>query len=107
MSEEPLYMNRGALTAVARQRIDAAVEGLHGMALDPVYGCPDCADGGAAYLMLAQQGDISRHEIDFGRPPEVLAELHGLALAMIDALETCGSNELVAVADSCEPWQGS
>ncbi len=106
MSEELLYVNRGALTAVALERIGAAVEKLNGVVLDPVYGCPDCADGGAAYLMLARPGVTSRHEMDFGRPPEVLAELQGLAMAMIDALETCGSDELVAVADDCEPWQG-
>jgi hypothetical protein len=91
---------------VARERIEAAAERLNGVILDPVYGCPDCADGGAAYLMLAGNGGPSRHEMDFGRPPEVLAELQGLASAMIDALETCASNELVAVADDCEPWQG-
>lgn len=104
-SEEPLYVNRGALTAVALERIGAVEERLSGVELDSVYGCPDCADGGAAYLMLARQGLTSRHEMDFGRPPELLVELHGLAMEMIGALETCGSNELVAVADDCEPWQ--
>jgi hypothetical protein len=106
MSSPPLYVNRGALTAVARERIDAAVARLKGVALDPVYGCPDCADGGAAYLTLMQDGTTSRHEMERGRPREVLAELYELAMAMIDALETCGSNELVVVADDCEPWQG-
>jgi hypothetical protein len=105
MSAPPLYVNRGALTAAARERINEATARLKGVALDPVYGCPDCADGGAAYLMLAQRGATSRHEMERGRPREVLAELYELAMAMIDALETCGSNELVAVADDCEPWQ--
>lgn len=106
MLEEPLFVNQGTLTAEAQRRIDAAVQKLDGVSLDPVYGCPDCADGGAAYLTLAQEGATVRHEMEFGRPPEVLAELNELAIAMIDALETCGSSELVDVADECEPWQG-
>ncbi len=103
---EPLYENRGLLTPDARSRIGAALEQLSGVMLDPVYGCPDCADGGAAYLALEREGGNFRHDMEFGRPPQVLAELHGLATAMIDALETCISNELVAVADDCTPWEG-
>jgi hypothetical protein len=106
ISDQPLYVNQGALTAVARERIGTAVERLKGVALDRVYGCPDCADGGAAYLVIARQGLTRRHEMDFGGPPEVLAELHGLAMAMVDALESCRSDELVAVADDCEPLPG-
>jgi hypothetical protein len=103
---EPLYENRGLLTPAARSRIASALEQLSGVPLDPVYGCPDCADGGAAYLVVERQGGIFRHDMEFGRPPEVLAELDGLATAMMDVLETCVSNELVAVADDCTPWEG-
>jgi hypothetical protein len=103
---EPLFVNHGVLTAAGQSRIGAALEQLGGVPLDPVYGCPDCADGGAAYLVLERDGGIFRHDMEFGRPPEVLAELHGLATAMIDALETCSSNELVTIADDCVPWEG-
>ena len=104
---EPRYENRGLLTMAARSRIGAAMEQLSGVTLDPVYGCPDCADGGAAYLVvLEREGGLFRHDMEFGRPPEVLAELHGLATAIIDALETCVSTELVTVGDDCTPWEG-
>jgi hypothetical protein len=105
-SDEPLFENRGDLTADGHGRISAAVARLSGVALEEVYGCPDCADGGAAYVVLDRDGLTSRHDLDFGRPPEILAELHGLAMAIIDALETCDSDEMVTVADDCEPWQG-
>ena len=106
MTDEPLYVNRGALTALGRHRIDAVFEGLGGVDLVPVYGCPDCADGGAAYVTLTEDGTTSRHEMEFGNPPGELAELHALAMAMIDALETCVPDELVAIGDDCAPWQG-
>ena len=105
-SDEPLYENRGTLTAEGQGLISAAAEKLRSVPLESVYGCPDCADGGAAYLVVDRDGVSSRHDMEFGRPPEVLAELHELAMAMIDALETCQSDEMVIVADDCEAWQG-
>lgn len=104
--DDPLFENRGTLTAEGQGLISAAGEKLRGLPLEPVYGCPDCADGGAAYVVLDRDGMSSRHDMEFGRPPEVLAELHELAMAMIDALETCQSDEMVSVTDDCEPWQG-
>ena len=103
---EPLYVNQGVLTPAGQSQVGAALGRLSGVPLDPVYGCPDCADGGAAYLVIQRDGGVFRHDIEFGRPPQVLAELHGLATALIDALETCGSNELVTVAEDCTPWEG-
>lgn len=106
ISDEPLFENRGTLTSAGRERIAAALTKLRGVALEPLYGCPDCADGGAAYLVLDRAGVASWYQMDFGRPPEILARLHDLALGMIDALETCVSDEVVTVADDCDPWQG-
>lgn len=102
-SDEPRFVNRGALTHLARTRIDSAADRLDGVVLEPVYGCPDCADGGAAYLVLERHGATARHSMNFGGPPEELAELYELAFTIIAALETCQSNELVVVSESCEP----
>ena len=104
MTDEPLYVNRGAVTALGQRRIAAALEGVNALELEPVYGCPDCADGGAAYLTLMQDGTTSRHELEFGDPPRELAELYGLAMKLITSLETCVSSELVAIGDDCAPW---
>jgi hypothetical protein len=107
MSEAPLYVHRAELTAVARDRIGAAVARVAEVTLDSVYGCPDCADGGAAYLEVVRHGVASRHDMDFARPPDVLTDLYDLAMAMIGALEGCAPSELVVVDDACEPWQAS
>ena len=106
-NEEPLYIHRGTATAEALERLGAAMEELNAETLQSVYGCPDCADGGAAYVTLDWQGVTTRHEMDFGRPPDLLTDLYGLAMAMINSLETCESDDLVTVAGDCEPWQGS
>ena len=70
-NEAPLYENRASLTEKGLERIGAAVDRLSGVALDPVYGCPDCADGGAFYLELTRDGVSTRHDMEFGRPPEI------------------------------------
>jgi hypothetical protein len=105
-SDEPFHQHRGTLTARGHELLAAAVAGLSGLELESVYGCPDCADGGAAYLMLDRDGVSSRHDMEFGRPPQELAGLYGLAMAMIDSLETCRPDEMVVVAADCVPWQG-
>jgi len=105
--EEPLFVNSGSLTAAGRSRLVEASASISGEELEEVYGCPDCADGGAAYLVLEREGIVSRHDMEFSRPPAVLADLHGLAMAMIDSLERCTSNDLVEVGDDCEPQEGS
>lgn len=105
-SDEPLFVNRGTLTGKGRSRLTAAITELGGALLDDVYGCPDCADGGSSYLVLDRGGVVSRHDMEYGWPPEVLAELQGLALAIIDSLEACRSDDLVTVDEECDPWEG-
>ncbi len=104
--EEPLFVNRGSLTAIGQERLATALQALGAEPLDSVFGCPDCADGGAAYLGLDRDGVSSRHDMEFGSPPEMLAELHGIAMGMIDALETCESDEVIAVDNDCQAWEG-
>ena len=105
-SNQALFVNRGMLTEEGHRRIGDALAELGSVSLEQVYGCPDCADGGAAYVLLDRGGAVSRHDMEFGRPPAILADLHGLALAIVDALETCVSDELVTVDEECEAWEG-
>lgn len=104
-STDPIVVNRGELTADGRARLDAALAGLDPQALEPVYGCPDCADGGAAYLELSRDAGQSRHMMEFGAPPDELAGLDELAMSLITALETCLSDELVTVAVDCVAYE--
>lgn len=101
--EDPLFVNRGTLTAEAQALIAEAAAGLDGVAPETVYGCPDCADGGAAYLAFLRDGATSRHDMEYGNPPQELAVLEELSMAVVAALEACQSDELVSVAEDCQP----
>jgi hypothetical protein len=98
---EPSYVNRGTLTAEGLARLDAAVAALSGVALEPRYGCPDCADGGAFSLELRRGDVVERVTTEYGAPPEILAEVTAIASELISALESCTSGELVEVAADC------
>jgi hypothetical protein len=104
-SDEALFVNQGELTDTARAQLDSLTTALEGVALEPVYGCPDCADGGAAYLTLSRGDITTSHSMSFGRPPEELATLYEPAFAIIEALTRCEPNDLVVVTGSCEPQQ--
>jgi hypothetical protein len=101
--EPALYANLGTLTPAGRARLEAALATLGSTPLDTVYGCPDCADGGAAYLDIAHDGVVQRVTMEFDAPPDVLADLYALAMSLSDSLETCVSSDLVEPADDCTP----
>jgi hypothetical protein len=101
--EDPIFVNRGTLTPEGRALLDAAIAELEGVALEPVYGCPDCADGGAFYIELHRDDVVERVAMEFGSPPDVLAEAYAFSASVIGALEACQSSELVEVAEDCVP----
>lgn len=103
--EDPLHVNQGSLTDEGRARLDEALAIVAGVELEPVYGCPDCADGGAAYLDLVVDGASQRVEMEFGEPPEQLAELYAVTMSLMDALEACEAGPLVAIDDDCSPYE--
>jgi hypothetical protein len=103
--EAPLYENRGSLTDEGRARLDDALSALADASLAPVYGCPDCADGGAAWLDVVRDGEIQRVEMGYGEPPDVLAGLHGIAMSLIDAIEACERSPLVEIPGDCTAFE--
>ena len=101
---DPLVETHGTLTLEGRAQLDTALAALGDTLLEPQYGCPDCADGGASYIVLERDGQTTRHDMEFGAPPPELAELDALAATFIDALRDCQSGELVSVGDDCVAW---
>jgi hypothetical protein len=95
--------NRGRLTAAGRDQLDDLALELAGRELQSRYGCPDCADGGAASIELRVGDDVSAHQYMHDRPPEVLAEVHAVVDGIVGALWTCQSSALVQVSSSCTP----
>jgi hypothetical protein len=103
MLAEPVFTNRGQLTVDGQAAVDAAVAGIDNEELQAVYGCPDCADGGAAWVRLEREGGVSEHVMEFGAPPEALAELYEVSAEITASLEACQDSGLVAVAADCVP----
>jgi len=105
--EQPLYRNGGTLTRLGQEQRNAALAAVAGVPLDAVYGCPDCADGGAAYLVLTDGTSTSRVEMQADQPPGFLADTYRIATSLMGALAACASDDLVVVDEDCAPYQGA
>jgi hypothetical protein len=103
-ADRPLFVNSGALTPEGQRLLADALDDVDPASLEKTYGCPDCADGGAAYLAFTAGENASRHAMEFGNPPAELAEAYALAASMMSALETCRSGELLVVSADCAPY---
>jgi hypothetical protein len=57
--------------------------------LQSVYGCPDCADGGAEFISFGDGLAPESVSFEFGDPPSELDALHGVLRGWMDALERC------------------
>jgi hypothetical protein len=106
-TDTPILVNHGTLTPTGAAELSAAIEDIDTATLQEAYGCPDCADGGAAYVGLIAAGQGSRHDMPFGEPPAELATLYALTQSYIDSLETCESTALVTVDEDCQPDEGA
>ena len=83
--------------------LDDILAALAGVSLDPIYGCPDCADGGAAYVNVTRAGAESHHEYEYYEPPGVLVDLDEFVSGAMLNLRTCTSTWYMAVAEECDP----
>ena len=101
-----LFVNSGSLTAKGQELLSDVLKGVDVASLEATYGCPDCADGGAAYLTISQREAMSRHDMEFGNPPAELEPVHALATGIISALEACISDEIMTASADCVPFEG-
>lgn len=103
----PIITNLGLLTPLAHERTRSIALTISesGTELQSVYDCPDCADGGKGILTLRLEGATSTHAFDIGLgAPPVLAAAHEFTLSIINAMQTCTSNEYVSIdASACTP----
>lgn len=100
---DPVYAhNRGRLTAEGRARLESLASRLPEELL-PVYGCPDCADGGAAFVTLVRGSGSMRVEYEYERPPPELSALDGFLRGAMDALSQCRATRQVILEGNCTP----
>lgn len=55
----------------------------------PIIGCPDCADGGAEYVEINNNGNIKRITFEYGNPPKQLLDLVNLLKIQFKSFENC------------------
>jgi hypothetical protein len=92
----------GELTSTGAARLNALVGDLPTQLLER-YGCPDCADAGAAYVVVERDSSGRRSEYEYPNPPGELAGLDTFLRELMDALGSCRSTAEVTVAGSCVP----
>ncbi len=71
----PTKVEERPLPAGAWDALDAALRQSQLERLDSVYGCPDCADGGAEWVELAAPDLKKRVAFEYGKAPSPLQPL--------------------------------
>lgn len=91
----------GTLSDDARGQVAMIERALAGVDLDSTYGCPDCADGGAAWIDLIPVEAATRATYEFGAAPALLADWERFRRDVSEGLAACVDNSLVTVAAGC------
>jgi hypothetical protein len=92
--------NEGTLTSTGAGRLATAVAGLPGR-LAARYGCPDCADGGAAFFELQGEAGPRRVEYEYRGAPAALVALDSELNGIMEALAACRPTNAVTPAAGC------
>jgi hypothetical protein len=75
------------------QRAVAAYASVEVAGLEKVYGCPDCTDGGAAFLSWGEGGPNPVNvTFEYGLPPAQLSDAFAFTDRVIRTLMTCGES---------------
>jgi hypothetical protein len=89
---ERLYT--GTLTAAGLASV-AAFGSIDVEVLDPIYGCPDCTDGGAGHVSWLVGSDTVTVTFEHGKPPRALREADRFVNALIGTLWHCSDDASV------------
>ena len=95
--------NTGELTALGTALVSGLAVELTGVSLEEIYGCPDCADGGAGRLTLRRDGSAFTTEYEFQKPPELLKKADDFVADVMTALDVCETTGYVVPSASCVP----
>jgi hypothetical protein len=78
------------LSEQAWEQLAGISRALQGVALAPMTGCPDCADGGTASVTLrAGDGSTQDYSYGYGKPPQPLRDADAFIQALIDQMRAC------------------
>ncbi len=102
--DDTIYVdNDGTLTEAGLAKSKELAAALVGVELEEVYGCPDCDDGGGAYVLLRRNGMDSKHDYPFGQPFTALTGCDEFIKELTSALAGCQSTDNIIVGGDCGP----
>jgi hypothetical protein len=93
---------RGELTSSGSARLEELLSALPAT-LQEQYGCPDCADAGAAYVVVERGTSDRRSDYEYPNPPQELAALDAFLRDVMDALGSCRASADLGIEGSCVP----
>ena len=103
LGDQVFLENQGTLTESGENRLASLIAAIPG-GLSDRYGCPDCADGGAASLTLSGSDEMVHNvTYEYFRPPPELVDLHDFLYSVMDALTTCSEHPNVSPSQECQP----
>jgi len=99
----PVYVtNTGTLTAAGFNRLVGVRHDLQTRNLQSVYGCPDCDDGGASWIVIDDgNNNISHHEYEWGNPPPELQITDGFTQDIWQAMRACTDSADITMNTPC------
>lgn len=101
--DQVLASNEGSLTSGGAARLAALAAELP-EELQDTYGCPDCADAGAAYVVVNRPDAAPmRVDYEYPNPPAELAALDAFLKSVMNALGTCQATSDVVLESTCSP----
>jgi len=92
-----------ALSAAGEGELVSLVATVNYSALDPVYGCPDCADGGASTLTWHEIPLSFTTAYEFGNPPTPLVSLDDAVREVMAEAATCSFAYWLVDPGNCVP----
>lgn len=87
-AEYPPLTRHQAMSAERWNAIRAAIDWNALAGLEAVYGCPDCADGGAEWIEVTSAGTTKRVTFEYGAELPELASLQGQIRALREHLDS-------------------
>jgi hypothetical protein len=91
------------LTDMAWQEVMLLSRAIEGVPLEPVTGCPDCADGGRAWIVRRNGQSTSGQDVayEYQRAPLVLRAVDRFVQTLIDQANVCRGDKL----QSCQMYR--
>lgn len=93
--------NAGTLTVDGLASLRSLEADLAAAKLEPVYGCPDCNDGGGVTLERAEDGTTTTTDYPWGSPPDELDAADAFFFELLPAMRECSETELFVPGATC------